>query len=162
MTCAVWRCRSRDNLSSVDEVFADCAMPAQLGPHHCRDPDPFRTVGRTFVDFLSHPVLSASGRGLSMVLSHFFDKLSVCAPMIIAAIMRRGFICTSLTGATMEPSGSLQREHSPHRASHEFWKSCVQTSHLRGIERPLAFDEIHVFFITKGLFNAFVTCFVPS
>ena len=57
-----WRCRSRDNLSSIDEGFADCALPTPLGPHHCGVPDPFRTIGRTIVVFLSHPVLSASGR----------------------------------------------------------------------------------------------------
>ena len=45
-------------------------------------------------------VLSASGRWISMVLSLHFEKLSVYAPMIKAAIMRRGFICTSLTGVT--------------------------------------------------------------
>ena len=22
-----WRCRSRDNLSTIDEVFSDCALP---------------------------------------------------------------------------------------------------------------------------------------
>ena len=27
-----WRCRSRDNLSTVDEAFADCALPTPPGP----------------------------------------------------------------------------------------------------------------------------------
>ena len=27
-----WRCRSRDNLSSIDEAFADCAVPTPPGP----------------------------------------------------------------------------------------------------------------------------------
>ena len=27
-----WRCRSRDNLSTVGESFTDCALPAPLGP----------------------------------------------------------------------------------------------------------------------------------
>ena len=26
-----WRCRSRDNLSTIDEVFADCALPTPPG-----------------------------------------------------------------------------------------------------------------------------------
>ena len=68
--------------------------------HRCGVPDPFRTLGRMFVVFLSLPVLSASGRWASTVLSLHLDKLSVYAPMIKAAIMRRGFICTSLTGVT--------------------------------------------------------------
>ena len=28
---AAWRCRSRDNLSSIDEAFADCALPTPPG-----------------------------------------------------------------------------------------------------------------------------------
>ena len=27
-----WRCRSRDNISTIDEVFSDCALPT-AGPH---------------------------------------------------------------------------------------------------------------------------------
>ena len=27
-----WRCSNRDNISSVDEAFADCALPMPLGP----------------------------------------------------------------------------------------------------------------------------------
>ena len=27
-----WRCRSRDNLSNIDEAFSDCALPAPPGP----------------------------------------------------------------------------------------------------------------------------------
>ena len=27
-----WRCRTRDNLSTIDEAFADCALPTPLGP----------------------------------------------------------------------------------------------------------------------------------
>ena len=46
-----WRCRSRDNLSTIDEVFTDCALPTPPGPHHCGDPDPSRTTGLTSVDF---------------------------------------------------------------------------------------------------------------
>ena len=29
-----WRCRSRDDISTIDEVFADCALPTPPGPHH--------------------------------------------------------------------------------------------------------------------------------
>ena len=35
-----WRCRSRDNLSTIDEAFADCALPTPTAPHRCGDPDP--------------------------------------------------------------------------------------------------------------------------
>ena len=27
-----WHCRSRNNLSTIDEAFADCALPTPLGP----------------------------------------------------------------------------------------------------------------------------------
>ena len=27
-----WRCRSRDNISTIDEVFSDCALPTPPGP----------------------------------------------------------------------------------------------------------------------------------
>ena len=27
-----WRCRSRDNISTIDEVFSDCALPKAPGP----------------------------------------------------------------------------------------------------------------------------------
>ena len=27
-----WRCSNRDNTSTIDEAFADCALPAPLGP----------------------------------------------------------------------------------------------------------------------------------
>ena len=29
---AAWRCRSRDNISTIDEVFSDCALPTPPGP----------------------------------------------------------------------------------------------------------------------------------
>ena len=29
---AAWRCRSRDNISTTDEVFSDCALPTPPGP----------------------------------------------------------------------------------------------------------------------------------
>ena len=30
--CAAWRCRSRDNISSIGGVFSDCALPTPPGP----------------------------------------------------------------------------------------------------------------------------------
>ena len=29
---AAWRCRSRDNLITIDEAFTDCALPTPPGP----------------------------------------------------------------------------------------------------------------------------------
>ena len=71
-----WRSRSRDNLSTIDEVFSDCALPTPPGPHHCGDPDPSRTNGQTSVDFSNHRVLNVSGKLVSMVLSPSLGKHS--------------------------------------------------------------------------------------
>ena len=58
-----WRCRSRDSLSTIDEAFADCALPTPSGsPHHCGDPDPSRTIGRLVWFSSNHPVLNVSGK----------------------------------------------------------------------------------------------------
>ena len=58
-----WRCRSRDNLSTIDEAFSDCALPTPPGPpHRCGDPDPFRTTGQTSVDFSNHRVPNVFGK----------------------------------------------------------------------------------------------------
>ena len=70
------------------------------GPHHCGDLDPFWTIGRMYVVFWSHLVPRNYGKWTNMDHFPFLDKLSVSAHMIKAAIMRRGFICTSLTGVT--------------------------------------------------------------
>ena len=77
---AAWRCRSRVNISTIDEVFSDCAVPTP----------------NNWADVCGFPGLS--GKLVSMVLSLYLDKLSVYVPVTKAAIMRRGFICTSLIG----------------------------------------------------------------
>ena len=55
-----WRCRSRDNISTIDEVFSDCALPTPLGPTPLWRPA--RTIGQTFVDFSNHLALNDSGK----------------------------------------------------------------------------------------------------
>ena len=57
-----WRCRSRDNLSTIDEAFSDCALPTPPGPTPCGDPDPFRSTGQTSADFSNHRALNVSGK----------------------------------------------------------------------------------------------------
>ena len=51
---AAGRCRSRDNISTIDEVFSVCALPTP--------PDPSRTIGRTSVVFSSLLALNDSGK----------------------------------------------------------------------------------------------------
>ena len=46
-----WRRSNRDNISTIDEAFADCALPTPPGP--CTvvgDPVRFQTTGLTSVD----------------------------------------------------------------------------------------------------------------
>ena len=50
-----WRCSNRDNMSTIDEPFADCALPTPPGLHHCGDPDRFQTTGLTSVGSLNPP-----------------------------------------------------------------------------------------------------------
>ena len=44
-----WRCRSLDNISTIDEVFLTVPCLRRRALHLCGDPDPSRTIGRTFV-----------------------------------------------------------------------------------------------------------------
>ena len=104
-----------------------------------------------------------------MVLSQNLDRLSVYAPMIKAAIMRRGFILTSLTGVT---SGTIRLATTGTFASQNVLRileivlpnvtlaRLSDHSLIIGVRRVVLcillptlsdhwFDEIHVFFITK-------------
>ena len=60
---AVWRCRSRDHLSSIDEASADCTLPTPPGPTPLWGPG---SIPNNWADvcgfFKPPPVLSASGR----------------------------------------------------------------------------------------------------
>ena len=74
-----------DNFSSIDEAFADCALPTPPGPPPLWRP---RSIPNNWADvsgFLKAP---------------FLDKLLVYAPMSKAAIMRHGFIYISWIGTT--------------------------------------------------------------
>ena len=53
-----WRCRNRDNISTIDDVVSDFVLPTPPALQHYGDPDPYRTVGRTSV-FVSHTARSS-------------------------------------------------------------------------------------------------------
>ena len=61
---AAWRCRSRDNISTIDQVFF-LAVPClrRWAPHSCGDLDPSRTIGLTSVVPLA---LTDSGKWTNM------------------------------------------------------------------------------------------------
>ena len=93
-----WRCRSRDNLSTIDEMFSDCALPTPPSPH-------------TIVGTRIHPrqlgrrMWFPQAPRLSTILESeqtrcFFVKLLVYDPMIKVATLRHGFTCISLIGTT--------------------------------------------------------------
>ena len=65
-----WRCSNRDNLSTMDEAFADCALPAPPGPAPLWGPG-------------SNP--NNIGRYECMALSLSHAKLSACVQPIKAA-----------------------------------------------------------------------------
>ena len=96
-----WRCRSRDNIRAIDEVFSDCALPTPGGPHtivltriHTEQLD-----GRLWF-FQAHQLSTILESEQNMAPFPFLDKLLVYVPVIKAAIMRRGFICSSSSGVT--------------------------------------------------------------
>ena len=100
-----WRCRSRNNISTIDEAFTDSTLPTAPGrPPHCGDLDPFLTCGQTSADFSNHRVLIDFGKCMSMVHSPSHGKRLVYVPPIKVAIMKPGFIWTFLSGATLGPS----------------------------------------------------------
>ena len=54
--------RSRNNLSTIDEAFADCALTTPPGtPPLWGTVDPFRTTGADVCGFSNHLVLNAFG-----------------------------------------------------------------------------------------------------
>ena len=123
-----WRCRSRDNLSIIDEVFADTALLTLPGPTIVGDLDPSRTIGLTRVVFSSPLALCASGRSISMVLFPSLGKLLAYDPVIEAATMRHGFINILSIGTT---NGTIKR-------------TATGTSVLRNDQRVLDMELTHV------------------
>ena len=86
--------------TSVPSMKCSLIVPClrRRAPHHCRDLDPSRTIGQASVDFSNHLALNDSGKWVSMVLSQYLGKLSAWDQMTKPAIMRRGYIYTSLIG----------------------------------------------------------------
>ena len=102
-----WRCRSRNNLSTIDEASADCALPHAAGPH---------TFAGTWIHSgqLGRRLWISQTPGSQrfwkvnkhMVPFHSLGKLLANDQMIKAAIMGHGFIYVSSIGAT---NGTIKR-----------------------------------------------------
>ena len=67
-----WCCRSRDNLSAIDEACTDFALSTPLAPHHCGELDPSRIIGLRLRFSQPFLALSVCGRSISM-LHHAFS-----------------------------------------------------------------------------------------
>ena len=97
-----WRCHSRNNISTIDEAFTDCALPSPPGHTPLWGPGSIpEQLGRRPADFSNHRVLNAFGKWVNMVHSPSHEELSPCDQLIKVAIMRHGFIWISSTGAIL-------------------------------------------------------------
>ena len=83
-----WRCSSRDNISSIEEAFADCALPTPPGPTPLFGR--FQTTGRTCVDSSSHRAQIGIGKCACTAHFPFHMKLLAYDQTIKVAIMRHG------------------------------------------------------------------------
>ena len=99
-----WRCRSRDNLSTIDEAFTDSTLLTPPSPIPLWGPGSIRTVGQTSADFSNHLALNDFGKCISMVHFPFHGNRLVYVPPIKAAITKPGFIWTLSTGAILGPN----------------------------------------------------------
>ena len=83
-----WRCRSRDNLSTIDKAFMDSTLPTPPAPHDCGDLVPFWTIAQTPADFSNHLALNVFGKCISIVHFPFHENPLVYVPPIKAAITK--------------------------------------------------------------------------
>ena len=103
-------------LSTIDEAFADCALPTPLGHPPLWG---LGTVPNNWAGVCGLLKPPGSQRRFWKVNKHgagfpFLDKLFVYDKMIKAATMGRGFICIVSIGITNgNIKLSLQREHPP-------------------------------------------------
>ena len=97
-----WRCSNRDNISTIDEAFADSAL-RRRALHFCGE-HRFQTTGLTSVDSLNHRVQIIIGKYACMVHSPSHAKPSVYVPTIIVAIMKHDTTWISSIGATLNHS----------------------------------------------------------
>ena len=117
-----WRCRSHDNISTIDEVFSDCFAYA-AGPHTI-------VATRIHTEQLGGRLWFSQAPWLTTILeseqtwSLFHSSTSswFYVPVIKVAIMRRGFICSSSSGVTSKNHlAHYKREHSPQGTASKFW-----------------------------------------
>ena len=99
-----WRCRSKDNLGTIDEAFTDRVLPTPPGPTPLWGPGSIPDNWADVCGFLKLPGSTAFGKCMSMTHSPFHGKRLVFVPPIKVAITKHGFIWTSSIGTTGGPS----------------------------------------------------------
>ena len=99
-----WRCSNRDNISSIDEAFTDCALPTPPAPTPLWGPGLIPNNWADVCGFLNPTAQIGIGRYARMVRSPSHEEHSACDRLIKVAIMKHGFVWISPTGATLGPS----------------------------------------------------------
>ena len=134
-----WRCRSRDNLSTIDEVFSDCTLPTPAGPTPLWGPGSIPNNWADVCGFLKqagsqrfwkvnkHGAFSIPRKALGLTLNdqschhetwlhlHFVDW-------------------NNKWNHQAHYNGNIR----PQGTTSEFWLRSSKTSYQRCVERPLA------------------------
>ena len=117
-----WRYRSRDNLSTTDEAFADCALPTPLGPTPLRGPGTIPNNWADICGFLEPP-----GSEQTWCLPH---------PSHVQTISCHHETWLHLD--FVDWSNKWSNEDSPQRTTCVFFIRNSKTTYQRGFERSLA------------------------
>ena len=151
---AAWRCRNRDNLSTIDEAFADClayVIPGSI-PNNWADVCGFLKPpgSQRFWKVNKHGAFSIPRQALGQRQND-----QSCHHENMAS-----FTCRRLE-QQMVPSSALQPEHPPYGTTCEFWIWNSKASFQRGYEQPFVlivnaqplalpwFLRLHLLIITK-------------
>ena len=167
---AAWRCRSRDNFRSIDEVFSDYALQTPPGPPPLRRPGSIPDNWTDVCGFLKPPgsqkFWKVSKHGAFSILRQALGLRANDQSCHHETWLHLYFVdWSNLWNHQARYNGNSRLTERPANS-----RNRAPKSHLRGIERPLAlitavrpfvlgillptlsdhsFDEIHVFFITK-------------
>ena len=110
-----WRCRSRDSLSTVDEAFADCALPTPPGPTPLWGPGSIPNNWADVCGFLKPPGSQRSWRVNKHGEVSTHGAFSV--PRKALGLRPNDQSCHH----ERSNQAFLQREHSPQGTTCEFW-----------------------------------------
>ena len=122
---------------SVPSMKSFLTVPClrRQAPHPCGDPDPFQTIGRTYVVFSTSLALSASGRSRRMVPFPSFGKLLAYDQMIKFAtqrlVLRSMLVCTTCHNTTCRFQEVRESRSQPIRGKFRV-HNCAMTTRNEG------------------------------